>query len=124
MNILLVMLGGSIGALLRYLVMQFFIYINVITFPYGTLAVNIIGSFVIGFLAFWLTDRYLYSEALRIFLIIGVLGAFTTISSFSLDTVHLVIGQRYFAAIAYILGNVVFCIAAAFLGMLIVKLGK
>ena len=124
MNIVLVILGGGIGALLRYLMMRFFIHINMLNFPYGTLIINIIGSFIIGWLAFWLTDRYLYNEALRIFMIIGVLGAFTTFSSFSLDTLHLLVGQRYWAAIIYTLSSVILCIIAAALGMLSTKLGK
>ena len=124
MNIVLVAIGGAIGALLRYTVMRFFVYFNVITFPYGTLVVNVIGSFIIGFLAFWLVNRYLHNEAIRIFLIIGVLGAFTTFSSFSLDTLHLFLEQRYVAVISYVLATVILCIIATFLGMLTVKLGK
>ena len=124
MNIILVAIGGAIGALLRYAVMRFFVYFNIITFPYGTLVVNVVGSFIIGFLAFWLVNRYLHNEAIRVFLIIGVLGAFTTFSSFSLDTLHLFLEQRYVAVISYVLATVILCIIATFLGMLTVKLGK
>lgn len=124
MNILLIAIGGAIGATLRYTIIRFFFYLNIVTFPYGTLVVNIAGSFLIGFLAFWLVNRYLHNEAVRLFLIIGVLGAFTTFSSFSLDTLHLLLQNRYFAAILYVLSNVLLCIIAAFLGMLIAKLGK
>ena len=124
MNILVVAVGGAIGATLRYTVIRFFVYLNVISFPYGTLVVNIVGSFLIGFLAFLLVNRYLHNETVRLFLIVGVLGAFTTFSSFSLDTLHLFLQHRYFSAILYILSSVILCIIAAFLGMLAVKLGR
>ncbi len=124
MNTLFVALGGAIGATFRYTVIRFFVYLNLITFPYGTLIVNIIGSFLIGFFAFWLVNRYLHNETLRLFLIVGILGGFTTFSSFSLDTLHLFLEHRYFSAILYILSSIILCIIATFLGMLTVKLGK
>lgn len=124
MNVLFVALGGAIGATLRYSVMRFFVYLNLIAFPYSTLIVNVFGSFLIGFLAFWLVNRYLHNETIRLFFIVGVLGGFTTFSSFSLDTLRLFLDQRYFAAILYVLSSVILCIIAAFLGMLTVKLGK
>ena len=124
MNILLVAIGAAIGATLRYTIIRFFFYLNIVTFPYGTLVVNIVGSFLIGFLAFWLVNRYLHNEMVRLFLIVGVLGAFTTFSSFSLDTLRLLLQNRYLAVILYVFSSVFVCVIAAFLGMLTAKLGK
>ena len=120
MNIVLVTLGGAIGALLRYLIM-YTLSFSWMSFPYGTLLINVIGSFAIGFLAFWLANHYCHNQSISIFLIVGVLGAFTTFSTFSLDTLHLFIEQRYIAAFIYVLFSVILCIMAAFLGMLFSK---
>lgn len=119
MKIILVVLGGAIGALLRYLTMRFFIFTNIITFPYGTLAVNMMGSFAIGFITFFLVNHYYHNENIQIFLGVGLLGAFTTFSSFSLDTLHLCIQQRYIAAVTYVFLSVILSIIAASLGMLL-----
>lgn len=81
-------LGGAIGTILRYLV-QGFLQPQSTVFPWGTFAVNAIGSFVIGFLwAFF--DQGFISSNMRLFLFIGLLGGFTTFSSFSLETMNLI----------------------------------
>lgn len=88
MNYLSIAIGGAIGALLRYIVSDLaYSYLGE-TFPWGTLVVNVIGSFLIGFL--WqLFDQLVISANTRIFLLTGVLGAFTTFSTFSLETFNL-----------------------------------
>lgn len=117
MNYLLVAIGGGIGACLRFAVMNLCITLRMITFPYATLMVNIVGSFFIGLLAFYLLHRFTDNVALRIFLLVGLLGGFTTFSAFSLDTITLINAQRYLAGFTYILGSVVLCITAAGAGM-------
>jgi fluoride exporter len=124
MNILWVALGGAVGASLRYSVMHLFVALRLTNFPYATLVVNVLGSFLMGILAFWLIDRFAYNEAIRLFLLVGILGAFTTFSAFSLDSLHLLLSHRYVAAFSYMFLTVSLCLLATVLGMLIVKLGE
>lgn len=83
-KIIAVAFGGSIGAVLRYLVYVFYDKTANTSFPWATFTVNIIGSFVIGFL--WgIFDRYYLSPGLRLFIFVGLLGSFTTFSTFAFD---------------------------------------
>ena len=90
--------GGAIGALLRYVVSAFTHTILNADFPWGTLSVNLIGSLIIGSL--WgLSETVLLSQNVRLFLLIGVLGSFTTFSSFTLENFTLLRdGEYWFAA--------------------------
>ncbi len=119
-NWLFVALGGAIGASLRYgingLVMGWFGR----GFPYGTLTVNVIGSFFLGLL-FSLIEHGIVSDSTwRAFLSIGLFGAFTTFSTFSLDSLLLIQQGLWQKALLNIVLNVFVCIFAAWLGMLVV----
>ena len=119
-EILFIALGGSIGAPLRYLVSK---NINIISggvFPYGTLTVNVIGSFIIGFL-FSLFNNVVIGGNYKAFLTIGFLGAFTTFSSYSLETVNLFVDGEYRYAILNLVVNNVLAIAGAFLGIMVFR---
>ena len=122
MKYLLIFLGGGIGAVLRYW-MQGVVYSRTGTdFPYGTLAVNVLGCLVIGFLMISLEERFLAVPSLRLFLTIGILGGFTTFSSFSYETLALVRDGEVTRAFANVGFSVVFCLSATWAGMLIGKL--
>lgn len=87
----IVFLGGGLGASLRHLVNMGVARFLGVSFPWGTLGVNITGSLAMGFLVAWLATRYEGGgQDLRLFLATGVLGGFTTFSAFSLDTVLLI----------------------------------
>ena len=89
MKLLWLTLGGAFGALMRY-VFSGFVYKAVGTgFPYGTLAVNLIGCFIMGFFVALAETRFIISPNVRMFLMIGFLGAFTTFSTFMLETDNL-----------------------------------
>lgn len=121
MNYFWVAIGGAIGASLRYAVMNVCITLRLISFPFATLTVNILGSFLIGLLSFYFLYRFTDNSTLRLFFIVGILGAFTTFSAFSLDTINLFMQHRYVAAISYILASVILCLLAALAGMLIIN---
>lgn len=122
MQVIAVALGGALGALARYWTA------NLITgwlgrdFPYGTLAVNIVGSLLIGFLSVILLERTAIAPEWRGFLIVGLLGAFTTFSTFSLDTLHLLQQAAYLKAFINVFASVLLCLIAAYLGTLLAKI--
>jgi len=120
-NFILVALGGGTGAMLRYTVMLGASRYIKSGFPFATLFVNVVGSFVIGVLAFYLIDRFTNPQSWQLFLIVGILGGFTTFSSYSLDVLHLIIDKQIGIALLYAVGSVVLSLFAVYLGMLLVK---
>jgi CrcB protein len=113
LSILLVGAGGFCGAVLRYLL--YFIPLRH-EFPLITLAVNIIGSFIIGFTSELLTD-----DMHKKFMQTGFCGGFTTFSAFSLESLSLIEAKRYTLAGAYTAGSIVLCIAGTYTGVLVAK---
>ena len=113
--------GGALGAVLRHGVNVTAVKLLGHGFPYGTLGVNIIGSFVMGALVIVFAHLWQPSEATRMFFITGVLGAFTTFSTFSLDFAALWERQDYISAAVYLGASVLFSIAALFAGMAIMR---
>ena len=118
MNILLVALGGAFGSVSRYLLGTWIQSVSrSIDFPYGTLTVNLIGYFVIGFLSQLAETRGVFTSETRAFVFIGILGGFTTFSSFGNDTINLLRDGETFNALANVGANVI-------LGLLLVWLGR
>ena len=87
-------------------------------FPYGTLVVNVVGSLLMGFLYIWLLDRWSTGPAARAFLLIGLLGAFTTFSTFTIETLNLIESGEVMKAILNIGLSVGLCMAATAIGVL------
>ena len=110
--------GGAIGALLRYWTSTGIYTVLGRDFPYGTLFVNVIGSLIMGFLYIWLMDRMAVGPTVRAFLLIGVLGAFTTFSTFSMETLNLMESGQLTKALINVVASVVVCVAAAGIGVL------
>jgi len=123
MKILLVMIGGSLGALSRYGVSLLAVQLFGARFPWGTLIVNLSGCFLIG-LAFALGDRGLgiMNPSMRLFFMTGYLGALTTFSTFGLETVNALQEGRYLVSAANILTNNVIGSALVFLGLVVGRL--
>ncbi len=86
---LFVFIGGGIGSVLRYLMSGWVYSIWGSNFPYGTLSVNIVGSFVIGFFLTLAEDKFLVTPDIRVFVAIGIVGGFTTFSTFTFETFKL-----------------------------------
>lgn len=120
--LLQVALGGAIGASLRFLSGAVILRAMGSGFPYGTMFVNIVGSFLMGFLAFYLLERMDGSfSRFAPFLLTGLLGGFTTFSAYSLDALYLLERGRYASASVYMGGSVILAIGALFLGMTIAR---
>jgi fluoride exporter len=116
-NILLVGIGGFIGSVLRYLASGYVQQsTKSIDFPHGTLAVNVIGCFVIGFLAQLAEQRGVFTPESRLFVFVGVLGGFTTFSSFGNETLNLARDSQMMNAFANIGANVILGLFAVWLG--------
>jgi CrcB protein len=111
--------GGAIGALLRYWASTGIYHLAGRAFPYGTLAVNVLGSLLMGLLYVLLLERMSGSPELRAALLIGLLGSFTTFSTFSIETLNLVEQADYLKAGMNVLLSVIACIGAAWVGLLI-----
>lgn len=114
-NILYIGIGGFIGAVSRYLLSR---YINNLlpAFPFGTLAVNILGSFVLGFIIYSVSLGRNVSPEMRDFIIIGILGGFTTMSAFAYESFRLMELNQLMLFALNIALNVILCIAAVYAG--------
>jgi fluoride exporter len=117
LNILLVGIGGAFGSIARYLVSTWIqTTVKSVSFPFGTLTVNLVGCFVIGFLAQLAEARGVFTSESRAFVFIGILGGFTTFSSFGNETLNLARGGEMWGALSNIGLNVVIGLFAVWLG--------
>ena len=120
---LLVGLGGFIGAILRYWISGW-IQSGFVTFPVGTLVVNFLGSLLLSLIVYFSQYRGLIGEEARIFLTIGVLGSFTTMSTFSFESMKLLEQSKHMMFGLNIVGTVCLCLLAIYLGkVLVVAMG-
>lgn len=122
MTYLAIALGGAAGALSRYGLMTLVSNVLGSRLPWGTLLVNISGSLLIGVLYVLISEKMLLSNEARALLIVGFLGAFTTFSTFSLDTMLLIQQGWLVQAVAYMLASVMICVLATWLGMALTRL--
>jgi CrcB protein len=114
-KLLYVFAGGGAGALLRYLISGTIQKNSPGIFPYGTLVVNFIGALLIGFL--WETFQNItISDNIRVFLFIGLLGAFTTFATFSLETLNLIKEREYIQALVNVVVSNITCLILVFIG--------
>jgi len=125
LNFLLVGLGGAIGSMLRHgvgvLSLKFWGENLPMGTPFITMSINIIGSFLIGIIVGLLALTQNWSQEIRLFSVVGVLGGFTTFSAFSLDTVRLFEQGQYFYAGCYVVASVLLSIAATFIGLFLIR---
>ena len=125
-TLIAIAVGGSAGALARFIMvslvqqwsLQHSFWHNL---PLGTWLVNVLGSCLIGILYVLLTEKLLLADNWRPLLIVGFLGAFTTFSSFSLETLQLLERGMGLQALLYTLSSVVFCLLACWLGMALTR---
>lgn len=121
-KLLLVAAGGAVGSMARYLVGVGALRAFGSGWPYGTFTVNIVGGFLMGCLASWLAHRgAASSEPWRVLLGVGVMGGFTTFSSFSLETALMIQKRAYLQAFSYSAASVLLSVAALFAGLLVAR---
>ena len=111
--------GGFIGAISRFVLSGWVQRLSGASFPYGTLAVNVLGSFMIGFLVLYFEQSVAPQQ--KALVITGFLGALTTFSTFSLETVLMLQNNLYLKAFSNVSFNVLLCISATILGMMLFR---
>jgi fluoride exporter len=113
--------GAFLGANLRYLLQNWAAARWGPDFPYGTLIINVSGSFILGFFITLVTQRVSVSPEWRAFVAVGLLGGFTTFSSFSVETLNLLQTGRWLPATLYLAGNVCLGLLGAYLGVILAR---
>lgn len=116
LNLLWIGLAGGIGSITRYFTSGLALRMFGMAYPYGTLSVNVVGSFLMALIVELSLSSSAISPALRLTLTTGFLGGFTTYSSFNQETIQQIQSGDYHKAILYILMTVIFCLVAGYLG--------
>lgn len=120
-NYLVISIGAALGGVLRYGLASFIQKRVESFFPYGTLLVNIVGSFVLGFIMYYLDEKDFLSPQMRLFLTVGLCGGFTTFSTFSYETLNLIRNSQFLLATTNVLGSVFLCLIAIYLAYIVSK---
>ena len=116
---LIVGFGGFIGAVLRYWVSGW-VQSGFVTFPFGTLGVNFIGSLLLALIMYASEYRGLFDEEARVFMTIGVLGSFTTMSTFSYESIKLLEQDQHILFGLNLVGTITLCLLAVYLGKVLI----
>lgn len=116
-DFLAISVAAIVGANLRYLLSRLAAIELGSVFPYGTLFINIVGSFIVGFFIIWTTERVLIDPRWRLLVVIGFCGSFTTFSSFAFETMAYFAQGQWGLMVVNILSNNLLCLGAALAGM-------
>lgn len=122
LNYILVSAGAAVGGAFRYGISNYIQRHISVIFPYGTLVVNVVGSFILGIIMFYLNEKELIGSEFRLFLAVGFCGGFTTFSTFSYETINLFRDAEFGLAIFNVFLNVILCLIGIYLAYLISKL--
>lgn len=122
LNILAVFFGGGLGALTRYLTSLYMTRVLSVNLPLATFTVNIIGSFLIGFLYILFVQKSDLSPAFKLALTVGFCGGLTTFSTFSLELFEMVKNAQYLHAFVYAILSVIICLIAVTVGVYCAKI--
>jgi CrcB protein len=120
-DILVISIGAILGANARWIISRFAARILGPVFPYGTLFINVTGSFMVGFFMIWTTERVLLDPRWRLLIVVGFCGAFTTFSSFAFETMAYFEQGQWLLLFANFASNNLLCLGAALAGMALAR---
>jgi CrcB protein len=120
-DIFVISIGAIIGANARWIISRYAAKVLGPVFPYGTLFINVSGSFIVGFFMIWATERVLVDPRWRLLIVVGFCGAFTTFSSFAFETMAYFEQGQWLLMSANFLSNNVLCLGAALAGMALAR---
>jgi CrcB protein len=120
-DFLAISFAAIVGANLRYLVNRLAAREFGPVFPYGTLTINIVGSFIVGFFLIWTTERVLIDPRWRLLVVIGFCGSFTTFSSYAYETMAYFEQGQWALMLANIFSNNLLCLGGALVGMALAR---
>jgi CrcB protein len=120
-DFLAISIAAIVGANLRYLLSRLAARELGLLFPYGTLAINILGSFIVGFFVIWTTERVLVDPRWRLLVVIGFCGSFTTFSSYAFETMAYFEQGQWALMLADIFSNNLLCLGGALAGMALAR---
>jgi len=120
-DFLAISIAAVVGANLRYVLSRFAARELGSAFPYGTLAINIVGSFIVGFFVIWTTERVLVDPRWRLLVVVGFCGSFTTFSSYAVETMAYFEQGQWALMLANIFSNNLLCLGGALAGMALAR---
>ena len=120
-DFLAISVAAVVGANLRYLLSRLAALELGSVFPYGTLFINIVGSFIVGFFVIWTSERVLLDPRWRLLVVVGFCGSFTTFSSYAFETMAYFEQGQWGLMVANVLGNNLLCLAGALAGMALAR---
>jgi fluoride exporter len=120
-DFLVISLGAIVGANARWIISRYAAKVLGPVFPYGTLVINVSGSFIVGFFMIWATERVLLDPRWRLLIVVGFCGAFTTFSSFAFETVAYFEQGQWMLMAANFLSNNLLCLGAALAGIALAR---
>jgi len=120
-DFLAISLAAIVGANLRYLLSRLAVREFGPVFPYGTLFINVVGSFIVGFFVIWTTERVLVDPRWRVIVVVGFCGSFTTFSSYAFETMSLFEQGQWGLMLANLFGNNLLCLGGALAGMAVAR---
>lgn len=121
MNVVLVSIGAIAGANLRYVLSRYAAKVLGPIFPYGTLIINVVGSFIVGWFMVWTTERVLADPRWRLLIVVGFCGGFTTFSSYAFETMAYFEQGQWLLMATNFLANNILCLAAVLAGMALAR---
>ncbi len=120
-DFLAISLAAIVGANLRYLLSRLAVREFGPVFPYGTLLINIVGSFIVGLFVIWTTERVLVDPRWRLLVVVGFCGSFTTMSSYAFESMAFFEQGQWGLMLANVFGNNLLCLGAALAGMAVAR---
>jgi len=120
-DVLVISIGAIVGANARWVISRFAAKILSPIFPYGTLVINVTGSFIVGFFMIWATERVLIDPRWRLLIVVGFCGAFTTFSSYAFETMAYFEQGQWLLLLTNVVSNNLLCLGATLAGMALAR---